>query len=111
MKNMVALEKCFQCGAYMYLAAKEKRRSFEIILLHVSVHQSGGKRIESRQTRVVASVKKGELVHLGLGNNRFSPLDALENAPSRILSGKSVLRPRGKTVSNGSNDPWRDVSA
>lgn len=61
MKSFVSLERC-TCGAYQYLMARESKRTWELVLLHVNVRQENGERTEARKTRVVASVKKAALI-------------------------------------------------
>lgn len=69
LNSMVPLERCRQDGAYQYLAVREQRKSYEFVLLHVSVKQTEGHRTEKRMTKVVAKVPKAALGFHGLGIN------------------------------------------
>jgi hypothetical protein len=52
MKHLTPLEPCPNDGAYQYLTVRERKKSFEVVLLH-QAPKSG-----QRQTRVVAKIPR-----------------------------------------------------
>ena len=90
---MVALDRCASCGAYRYLAVRERMKSFEFVLLHVSVKQSEGRRTEKRITKVVAKVSKLTLERPGHGINVPRKGDSLISARRETVFTKPGLIP------------------